>query len=257
MTKTDPTTLNEVWLTADGTSARSYSLKFNSFGCVVATSTTSGGLIATSIYERVNVPDFCGLFLLESHENVGAVMSQMSPAEVEQMLSFCAFRVTKTGDAYTLTDYFGGGAVKTNVVRLGVQQELGALDELQMKDAVLLATQQGPTTLSYLLKDRATGRVQAWKGEVSAEGFVWTVEVATGVTARMTYRRVGDLIGSWRMVVLDDIDDTYMNALGMPVGIRDAVISERPTLNFSHLGGGVWEYKSDQKLVGHKPLVGR
>ena len=258
MTKTGPSALNEVWSKADGSPVRSYALKFDAFGAVIHSSTSAGGVIATSIYERVNVPDFCGFYLLESHENVDAVMGLMSKDEVEQMLSYCAFRVTKSKDVYTATDYFGGGVPnKTNTFRLGEQQELGALDDLQMKDAVLLVTQQGPTTLSYLFKDRATGRIQAWTGEVTEDGFIWTVEAAAGVVSRMAYRRVGDLIGSWRVVVMEE-SDAYLDALGMPEGApRAALRAERPTINFRHLGAGVWEYTSDQKLIAHEPVVGR
>jgi hypothetical protein len=120
--------------------------------------------VATAIYERVNVPDICGFYLLESHENVAAAMAPTITAEqVEQMLSNCAFRVTKSRDGvYTATDYFGGGfPAKTNVFRLGEEQALGAQEDLQMTDAVLLVTMLGPSTVSYLLKDRASGRVQA------------------------------------------------------------------------------------------------
>jgi hypothetical protein len=112
----------------------------------------------------VNVPDLCGFYLLESHENVAAALSPALTAEqVEQMLTNCAFRVTKSSDGvYTATDYFGGGfPSKTNVFRLGEEQALGAVEDLEMTDAVLLVTMLGPSTVSYLLKDRASGRVQA------------------------------------------------------------------------------------------------
>jgi hypothetical protein len=257
MTKTDANTLTEVWTKADGVGSHSFVLKFNNFGVVVRTSTSSGGLVATSVYERVKVPSFCGFYLLESHENVGTLMNHLTSDEVAEMLANCAIRVTRTADGvYTSTDYFGTGAEKKMTFRLNEQTELGALDDFQMKDAVLLVTQTGPTSLSFVVKDRATGRVQTWIGEVTEDTFTWTIEAAPGVVTRFTYRRVGDIMGSWKLAVYGD-PTAYFDALGVPAAVQEAMKAERPTGRFAYLGKGLWEYSSDGKVTAHEPCIGR
>lgn len=259
LTKVGDSAITEVWTDAEGATSRSYSIKMDNFGAVLRTSTPAAGVIATSVYERVNVPDLCGFYLLESHENVGAVMAQLTKDQLDQMLSYCAFRITKSkDDVYTATDYFGAGfPEKKTVFRFGEQQDQGPLEEFGMSDVVLLVTRLGPTKISYLLKDRDSGRTQAWIGEATADSFIWTVEAAAGVTTRMTYRRVGDIMGDWRMVVGDE-NEAYLDALGLPAGpLRDQIKAERPKIRFAHLGAGVWEYTSEQKSVPHAPIVGR
>ena len=124
LTKTDANTFAEVWknAAAGGGVTHSYGIKFNAFGMVLRSSTSGGGHVATSVYERINAPSLCGFFLLEKHENVEALMDKLSKKEVEAMFSNSALRITKSADnVYTSTDYLGTGAEKAVVFRLNEQ----------------------------------------------------------------------------------------------------------------------------------------
>jgi len=253
MTLTDPNTLTEVWKDATGGGSHSYTLKFDSFGATVRTSTSAHGVVATSVWERINPPSFEGFYLLESHENAEVLMSHLSKKELEEMFADAALRISKSDDVYTMVDYFGTGEKKV-VFRLDEQQEVGALPEFQMKDVVLVVTRTGPTTLSYLAKDRATAKIQAWTAEVTESNFTWSVEAAPGVVTRFRYRRVGDIMGSWKVAVMGDMS-AYMDALGVPRAVQTALKEEQPTMRFTYLGKGLWEYSSDAKIVACDPTI--
>jgi len=206
------------------------------------------------VWERVNPPSLQGFFLLDSHENAEALMSHLSKKDLADMFTDCALRLSKSEDnVYTSVDYFGTGEKKI-VFRLGEQQELGDLPDFQMKDAVLLATQTGPTTISWLVKDRASGKVLAWTGEVTESTFTWSVEVKPGVVARFIYRRVGDIMGSWKLAVMGDMS-AHMEALGVPQAVQAMLKEEQPTVTFTYMGKGMWEYVSDAKFAASGPAI--
>ena len=128
--------------------------------------------------------------------------------------------------------------------------------EFEMTDAVVLVTQTSPTSISYLVKDRPSGKLQSWTGEVTADHFTWTVEAKPGVVTRMTYRRVGDLMGGWKLAAFGDLSE-HMDALGVPPAVQRAMEQERPTERFTYLGKGLWEMATDSKILAFEPTICR
>ncbi len=117
----------------------------------------------------------------------------------------------------------------------------------------------GPSTLTYVMKDKRTGKTETWRAEVSEETFVWQLERpgGGGHAGRLVFRRLADIFGSWKRITIS-APDVYLRALGVTApGAADKFAEETPTTTFDYVGQGVWESKTDSKVAARDPVLFR
>ena len=210
--------------------------------------------MATSLWERLaGPPDLCGLYVLESSAHLEVLFPRLATAEAEQLVSHWLLRVTVSADGvYEMTDYLGNGAEKRTSFRMGPEFQLA--DEDFQVDGVHLITMTGPTALTYVMKDKRTGKTEVWKAEVSEDAFIWRLERNGGPEGRLVFRRLADIVGHWKRVTIT-APDTYLSAMGVTAaGAAEKFADEMPTTSFSYIGKGVWESKTDSKVAAREPI---
>jgi hypothetical protein len=115
----------------------------------------------------------------------------------------------------------------------------------------------GPTALTYVVKDKRTGKTDVWRAEISEESFVWRLERAGGPTGTLVFRRLADIIGDWKRVSITSTDG-YFRGLGVTAaGTAEKFEDEMPTTTFSYVGKGVWESKTNSKVAARDPIIFR
>jgi hypothetical protein len=247
--------LHELWI--DGASSCTHVFRFSTFGFTVVTATGAAGHVSTSLWERLPGPaDLCGLYVLEKATNLDVLFPKMSKAEAELLTSHWLLRVTVSTDGlYEMVDYLGNGAEKRTSFRMG--QEFQLADEDFHVDGVHLITMSGPTALTYVVKDKRTGKTDVWKAEVAEESFIWRLERSGGPPGSLVFRRLADIIGSWKRVTITSTDG-YFRGLGITAaGAAEKFEDEMPTSTFSYIGKGVWESKTDSKVAARDPILFR
>ena len=196
----------------------------------------AAGHIGNMFFERCDV-DICGFWLMESHENMDKVMMEdgnLSAAVVADMMDGVALRITESNGWYTMTDYIGDSS-KTLRFKMG--------EEFEIEDAALglkgseIITMAGPGKTMMVYKDK-TGKNSVWEGTVTGDHMIFKVTKPLNTqTGSITYRRVPDILGSWRIVAMDDAE-AIMKTCGIPDEQAAQMLAERPTACMEYLGKG-------------------
>jgi len=233
----------------------SYTTTFSSFGATTKITSSRDGYIATSLWERVDAP-LCGFYILESQENAVQMFEKdtgLSKETVEEMLSYLAFRLSEDNGVYTLTDFMGNGGEKCIVFKNG--QEIDIVDKELNYNGTQIVTINAPNEIVICFKEKDSTKSAVWKGVVSDDQFVWTVEKGlNGVACSLTYRRYGDFGGKWRMLTSSNYDN-MLRQMGVPEDMIKDALNERATSTMTHKAKGVWEFKSDSKVMKMEDMV--
>lgn len=257
ITKVSDNCLKELVTYPDG-NVYTYESTFSSFGMSTNISSNKLGHISTSIWERQDV-DMTGFWILESgqglEEQMMADIPGLTKDSVKQILSYVALRVTEKDGLYTMTDSFGNGAERTITYRIGEEYEEPAGDF--SPGSTNLLTQTGPGQLKLVSKLK-NGKTQVWNMSGTKSMVTWTRENPTsGKPTFATYRRYGDVCGSWKLISYDNIEVFLKAMRGMTQQMMKDIMAERPTMTMTPKGKGVWEASSDAKAMPFPTILMR
>jgi len=241
----------------DGT-VFTYVSNFNSNGFSSKLTSSKDGMVVNAFWEKVDGADLSGYYIMTHHENGIKAMESygVSLADATTMMNWVAVKFSESEDGViTMTDWLGNGGERSMTMRF--DEEVEMLDKLTGVDGVHLSTRPAPGVLVYTFKDKKTGKTGVWKGKYNKEGMVWTTEKAhTGVECTFHYRRVGDLLGTWKMVTASGFEALNM-ALGMPAEKAKEYAAVRYSMTFKVIGSGVYQYSSDNQYPCGDPVAFR
>lgn len=222
----------------------------SSFGMSNKITSSRDGYISTSVWERVKV-SFCGFFVMESHVDADKFMvadAKISKAEAETMMSYAALKVTEKNGMYEMIDYLGNGKEQKVSFQLGVEFQ----DDYMGFPATHLFTSNSPAELICTSKEK-NGNMSVWKGYATSDQFVWSVESAShGVKCSITYKRCGDVEGTWRLVTHSNYDN-FLRGCGLDESMVKGLVDERSSFSFHHVGKGVYLDSTTSKVFPMEP----
>jgi len=238
----------------DGT-VYTYVSNFNSNGFSSKLLSSKDGMVVNAFWEKVDGADLSGYYIMTSHENGIKSMEShgVSLADATSMLSWVACKFSEGEDGVlTMTDWLGNGGERSMTSRFDEEMEM--FDKLTGVDGIHLSTRPAPGHLIYTFKDKKTGKTAVWKGKYNKDGMVWTTEKALdGVESTFHYKRVGDLLGTWKLVTSSNFEALNL-ALGMPAEKAKEYAALRYSMTFKVVGSGVYQYSSDNKFPCGDPV---
>ena len=229
--------VHEVTTYKDGTVLTSV----NTYTSQGMTTTAHGaaGYIGNIFFERCDA-NLCGFWVLDSHDNMDKVMMEdgnLSAAAATDILDGgIALRITECHGWYTMTDYIGGGS-KTMRFQMGEEFEFDD-PALGMKGTEVI-TMAGPGQMMMVYKDKTgSGKLSIYEGTVTDNHLILKVTKSlNNKTGSITYKRLPDFLGSWRMIAMDNAE-AIMKACGVPNDQAVQMLAERPTTCHEYIGKG-------------------
>jgi hypothetical protein len=152
------------------------------------------------------------------------------------LLKGAAMRVTECDGVYSMTDYMGDSSSKTVHFKFGEEFEIDD-PTLGMKGHQII-NQSGPGKFTMVYKDSKNGKTSAWEAHLTEDHIVFKITKPLNTQhGSITYRRVADIFGQWKMIALDNAE-TLMKACGLPDEMIANAVAERPISCHTYMGNG-------------------